>query len=43
MDAESPRTVDMWKEYEEKTNFPISPEDEEMMAKLRDVFIYVKK
>ncbi|PQK08284.1 hypothetical protein BB8028_0001g03620 [Beauveria bassiana] len=43
MDAESPRTVDMWEEYEEKTSFPISPGDGELMSKMRDVYLYVRK
>lgn len=33
----------MWKEYEEKMSFPISPPDEELMTKLRDVYVYVRK
>lgn len=43
VDADSPRTVDMWKAYEEKIDFPISPGDEELMTKLREIFIYVRK
>ena len=42
-DAESPRTVEMWKNYDEKARFPISPGDEELMSKLRDVYIYTRK
>ncbi|KAJ3493865.1 hypothetical protein NLG97_g4462 [Lecanicillium saksenae] len=43
VDAESPRTVEMWKEYEEKIPFPIAPDEDGMMKKLRDIYIYSKK
>ena len=41
-DAESPRTKDMWREYD-SISFPISPQDGELMSKLRDVLLYVRK
>ncbi|GAB0134194.1 hypothetical protein EsDP_00002575 [Epichloe bromicola] len=41
-DAESPRTASMWHQYH-KLKFPVAPGDDEMMAKLKDIFLYVRK
>ncbi|KAM0664946.1 hypothetical protein ACQRIU_006099 [Beauveria bassiana] len=39
-DADSPRTVAMWKEYEDKIDFPVSDEDDEIKTMLQDVHLY---
>jgi hypothetical protein len=41
-DAESPRTKTMWEDYD-KYEFPVSPEDENLLNKLRGIYIYVRK
>lgn len=43
IDAESPRTIAMWREYNEKASLPIAQGDEEVMSKMRDIYIYAKK
>ncbi|KAM3456403.1 hypothetical protein MY3296_001682 [Beauveria thailandica] len=43
IDAESPRTMVMWREYNEKASLPIAQGDEEVMSKMRDIYIYAKK
>ncbi|KAM3504989.1 hypothetical protein MY10362_003224 [Beauveria mimosiformis] len=42
-DADSPRTVAMWKEYEDKIDFPVSDEDDEIKTMLQDVHLYVRR
>jgi hypothetical protein len=32
----------MWRGYH-STSFPISPQDDDLMSKLRDVLLYVRK
>ncbi|KAF5690072.1 hypothetical protein FDENT_4102 [Fusarium denticulatum] len=41
-DAESPRTKEMWHEYR-RSKFPISPSDERLLSKLRDIYLYERK
>lgn len=41
-DAESPRTKEMWREYS-NSKFPISPPEELLLSKLRDIYLYERK
>lgn len=41
-DADSPRTKMMWEEYD-RFDFPVSPEDGELMNKLCGTYLYVRK
>ncbi|KAF4332979.1 hypothetical protein FBEOM_13214 [Fusarium beomiforme] len=42
IDADSPRTKQMWQEYHD-FHFPIASGDEELMSKLRNVHMYIRK
>lgn len=41
-DSDSPRTKDMWEDYDQ-VGFPVSPEDGDLVNKLNDLHLYIKK